>query len=71
MTTTTIKVAGMTCQGCVRSVTKVLQAVPGVTGVDVSLERGEAVVTHQPDQPGFDALKQAVEEAGYDVGAAA
>lgn len=69
MTTTTLNVSGMTCQGCVRSVTKVLQAVPGVTAVDVSLERGQARVTHQPDQPGLAALKQAVEDAGYEVSA--
>ena len=30
METTTFKVIGMTCQGCVNSVTRVLQSVPGV-----------------------------------------
>lgn len=67
MTTITINVSGMTCQGCVRSVTNVLKAVPGVTAVSVSLEQGQATVTHEPNQAGFAALKQAVEDAGYDV----
>lgn len=70
MTTTTINVSGMTCQGCVRSVTKVLQALPGVKDVAVSLERGQAIVTHDTDRPGLASLRQAVEEAGYDVAAA-
>ena len=48
METTTIKVSGMTCQGCVRSVTRVLQAIPGVDAVDVSLERGEARAALRP-----------------------
>jgi len=31
-----LKVAGMTCQGCVRSVQKVLEAIPGVTQQSVN-----------------------------------
>lgn len=67
MTTTTINVSGMTCQGCVRSVTTVLKALPGVTEVSVSLELGQAIVTHEANQASFATLKQAVEDAGYDV----
>jgi P-type Cu+ transporter len=39
-------VEGMTCQGCVGSVTRMLSAVPHVESVEVDLEKGRAVVTH-------------------------
>lgn len=68
----TLKVNGMTCEGCVRSVQKVLRSVPGVHAVEVSLERGEARVEFDPSQaaPGDSAvaaLKQAIEAAGYEA----
>ena len=39
-----MNVAGMTCQGCVASVTRVLKAVPGVSDVVVTLQPGTATV---------------------------
>ena len=67
METTTIKVSGMTCQGCVRSVTRVLQAVPGVDAVDVSLEKGEAQLRFDPARAGATEFRKAVEDAGFEV----
>ena len=65
MEATRVKVSGMTCQGCVRSVTRVLEAVPGVDAVEVSLERGEADVRYDPARTAVPALRKAVEDAGY------
>ena len=42
METITMNVQGMTCGGCVASVTRVLKAVPGVTDVAVTLQPGAA-----------------------------
>lgn len=67
MTTSVIKVSGMSCQGCVRSVAGVLQALPGVSGVEVSLERGEARVEHDAAQAGLAEIKRAVVEAGFEA----
>ena len=67
METTTIKVSGMTCQGCVRSVTRVLQAVPGVDAVEVSLGKGEAELRFDPARAGAPAFRKAVEDAGFEV----
>jgi copper chaperone len=61
----TIKVSGMTCEGCVRSVTRVLKAIPGVDAVAVSLERGEAEVRYDPARTGAPALREAIADAGY------
>jgi len=68
MQTVTLKISGMTCQGCVRSVTKVLQNVPGVESAEVSLERGEAKVAYDPARAATAGLTAAVEDAGYEVG---
>ncbi len=67
METITMNVKGMTCGGCVASVTRVLKAVPGVADVAVTLQPGAAKVTFDPAQTGAPALRTAVEDAGYDV----
>ncbi len=64
-----LKVKGMTCGHCEMAVRKALTAVAGVTRVvDVSRERGEAVVEGQPDAG---ALVKAVKETGYEAEVAA
>lgn len=67
METTVMKVGGMSCQGCVKSVTNVLQALPGVAKADVSLERGEARVEFDPARVDHAALKGAIEGAGFEA----
>jgi copper chaperone len=67
METITMNVKGMTCGGCVASVTRVLKAVPGVSDVAVSLTPGTAKVTYDPAKTAAPALRTAVEDAGYDV----
>lgn len=67
METTTLKIDGMTCGGCVASVTRVLRAVPGVGDAAVSLEAGQATVTFDATVTNVPALREAVEDAGFDV----
>ena len=67
METVNLKISGMTCQGCVRSVKNVLESVPGVTTVEVSLQNGEARVVFDPVRAALGSLKAAVEEAGYEA----
>ncbi|EPZ45091.1 copper chaperone CopZ [Alicyclobacillus acidoterrestris] len=67
MTITTIPVQGMTCSGCVNSVTKALTAVEGVQKVEVSLEQNQATVTFDESKVTMANLKDAIEDAGYDV----
>jgi copper chaperone len=63
-----VKVQGMTCQGCVKSVTRVLAALPGVEAVEVSLERGEAALRHDPAKVGADDFRTAISDAGFEAG---
>lgn len=67
METITLKVNGMTCEGCVRSVTKALQEVNGVATVEVSLEQAEAKVSYSPREVSVERLKAAVDAAGYEA----
>jgi copper ion binding protein len=67
METTTIKVGGMSCGGCVASVTKVLTELPGVTKADVVLEPGQATVEFDAAQVSRAALCEAIEDAGFEA----
>ncbi len=67
MQTVTLGISGMTCGGCVRSVTNVLAALEGVAKADVSLDKQCAVVDYDPGKLGVAQLKRTIEEAGYEV----
>ena len=69
MQTVTLGISGMTCGGCVRSVTNVLTALDGVAKADVSLEKRSAVVDYDPGKVGLEQLKRSIEEAGFEVAA--
>ncbi len=62
-----IKVGGMSCQGCVKNVTGVLQALPGVAGVEVSLDAGQARVAYDAQQVDVARLRAAIVDAGFDA----
>jgi copper chaperone CopZ len=61
---TTLRVTGMTCNGCRKHVDAALREVPGVTAVEVDLAGGSAKVVHD-DSAATVALIEAVERAGY------
>lgn len=64
MSQTVLKIEGMTCGHCKMSIEKALREVPGVVSATVNLEKKEAVVEGNADMV---AMKNAVEDAGYDV----
>ena len=66
MTTATFTVQGMTCGHCVAAVTEEVGRIPGVTAVDVTLETGAVRITSDAEV-GTDAVRAAVEEAGYEL----
>jgi len=67
MATTVVKVGGMSCQGCVKSVTKVLQDLPGISRAEVSLERNEASVDYDAALVSPEAMKSAIDAAGFEA----
>jgi copper chaperone CopZ len=64
---TVMKVVGMSCDSCARSVTRALEAVPGVQLADVRLSAGEAAVTYDAAQASLADLQQAVLDAGFEL----
>ena len=70
MQETTLKIGGMTCGGCVKSVTKVLNDLDGVRSATVSLENKNAQVEFDEGKIQIAQLVEAVEDAGYDARAA-
>ena len=62
----TLRIAGMTCNHCARTVGDALRAVPGVTAVEVDLAAGRASVTYG-DPATVSQLTAAVAEAGYEA----
>jgi len=60
----TISIEGMSCGHCVNAVTEALKNVEGVTSVAVSLEAKNAVVEGAASDA---ALKEAIEDIGFDV----
>ncbi len=61
-----IRVDGMTCGGCVRNVTNVLSALPGVDEAKVSLEDAQVMVRFDPAKVSVAQLKEAITDAGFD-----
>ncbi len=64
---TTIDVSGMTCAHCEKAVKDALEALKGVTGVEVHLNTGKVDVTYDDAQVTIAAMRAAIEEQGYDV----
>jgi len=63
--TAQLKVTGMTCNGCVNTVRKALEGVPGVETAHVDLAAGSAQVSYDPARTSTEAMVKAVGEAGY------
>ena len=61
---TEFEVQGMSCQHCVAAVTRSIQEIDPQAQVRVDLERGRVEVESAQSN---DALKEAIDEAGYTV----
>jgi len=60
----TLKVGGMTCQGCVAAVTRAVGAVAPGGSIAVDLARGEVALADDADR---DAATAAIRRAGFTV----
>ena len=67
MITTTLRVDGMTCGGCVASVTKVLGSTPGVETSQVDLAGKSASITFDPTMTSIGALIERINNAGFEA----
>ncbi|MDO5054617.1 heavy-metal-associated domain-containing protein [Pasteurella oralis] len=63
----TLRIEGMHCGGCVKSVTRILQEFDGVAIANVNLEAANAEVTFDHTKVSVADLIDAVENAGFDA----
>jgi copper chaperone CopZ len=70
-TIVTLRIAGMTCGGCVIGTRTVLARLPGVKQADVSYEKGTAVVTYDPAKVTIAQMIAAIKTLNYTATAVA
>jgi mercuric ion binding protein len=63
--TVTLAIPSMTCPVCPITVKKALKAVPGVSRVDVSFDKKDAVVSFDDSKTSVAALTKATADAGF------
>jgi copper chaperone len=62
----TIKIRGMSCQHCVKAVTKALGEIDGITDVTVDLARGEADF-EEAKPVDLELLRERLKKAGFEL----
>lgn len=67
MEKTVLVVDGMSCDHCVKAITKAVGALPGVSAVAVDLSSKTVTVEHDLVQAPIDKIKYQIEEQGYDI----
>ena len=63
----TIKVKGMSCQHCVKAVTRALGEIDGIEQVRVDLDRGEATF-EEVTAVSMEVLRERIKKAGFELG---
>ena len=61
----TLKIGGMTCAMCVKTIEDTLSRLDGITGVTVNLGSEKAYVTYNPRITTIAEMKKAIEDVGY------
>ncbi len=67
MKTITLKLSGMSCQGCANTLKVALSRVSGVRRADVSFEDAHARLVLEDDVEAIDDLVSAARDAGYEA----
>ena len=62
----TVRVKGMSCQHCVKTVKKTLEEIDGITNVAVDLESGE-VTFEETRSVDNELIRDKIKKAGYDL----
>lgn len=67
MTERTFIVNGMSCSMCVKHVTNAILGLEGVRTCDVNLEKKNVKVEYDETKTGYEIMREALEEEGYDL----
>ena len=60
-----LKIGGMSCATCIKTIEKALKKLDGIVDVDINLATGEARIVYNSQIISLSEIKRAVEEAGY------
>ena len=63
-----IPIEGMTCQGCVATVQKVVSALPGIEHAEISLDEKRGIFSYNESTVDADSIVNAIEAAGFSTG---
>ena len=66
-TTTTLSVPAIHCDNCKNSIEGAVGGLDGVTTAEVSVEEKTVTVAFDEGKVGLDAIKETIEEQGFDV----
>ncbi|MBP5427171.1 MAG: heavy-metal-associated domain-containing protein [Clostridiales bacterium] len=64
--TKTVYIEGMMCKHCAANVKKALEAIDGITSVDVDIENKKAIVSLS-DEIANETIENAIKDEGYTV----
>ena len=67
MSTTTLSVPGIHCDHCKSSIEGALGQLHGVTSAEVSVGAKTVTVDYDEEQVDLDAIRDAIEQQGYDL----
>ncbi|MDR1177441.1 MAG: copper ion binding protein [Spirochaetaceae bacterium] len=67
MEKTVLKVNGMSCEHCVKAVTRAAESLAGVKKAAVDLKGGTVALEYDPGKTALDAVKAAIADQGYEV----
>ncbi|MBM7603035.1 copper chaperone [Metabacillus crassostreae] len=62
-----LKVKGMSCDHCVKTIEENVGTLNGVDRLLVDLEEEDVVIEYNADTISLDKLKEAIEEQGYEI----
>ena len=65
MENATLKLRGMSCASCARSIENTIRSVPGVNECNVNFGAEQATVEYDPKKTNLEVIQGAVDEAGY------
>ncbi len=67
MSSQTIQVRGMSCDHCSQTVHRALKAMPGISKVSVSLEKGEVVIDFDDTQTNTQTISAKIVKIGFEA----
>lgn len=63
----TFNVKGMSCSMCAKHVKSAIEGIEGVRSCTVNLEKADMTVDYDEKKTGFEAMREALQEEGYDL----